>query len=152
MDGSFEVMMVKPRDRDQLERVARFLRQHAPPGSPFPGAELSAMQHDLEGNRLHVIYAVDGQGNIAGHVSLCIRNEFCGRTGYASLLLVREDCRGQNLALELLGRLKVQAQLSGCGVIETVCMPQGPARSLITRLGYRLIGSSDRHWELRLRP
>ncbi len=152
MDSSFEVSTVRPRDRDQLEKVAKFLRQHGPPaGLPFPGADLGPMQHDLEGNRLHVFYATDGKMNVVGHVSLCIRNEFCGRTGYVSLLLVREDCRGQQVAYDLLMRLKAQAQISSCGSIETLCLPQSPARGLFNRLCYRLVGTSDRHLELRLR-
>lgn len=152
MESSFEVRTVRPRDRDQLEKVAKFLRQYGPAaGLPFSDADVGPLQHDLEGNRLHIFYATDGKMNVVGHVSLCIRSEFCGRTGYASLLLVREDCRGQQVAYDLLMRLKAQAQISSCGSIETLCLPQSPAHGLVTRLGYKLVAPSDRHWELRLR-
>lgn len=153
MESSFEVITVKFWNRDRLERVARFMREHAPgAGLPFPGVDLGALQHDLEGNRLHIFYAIDDKQAIVGHVSLCVRNEFCGRTGYASLLLVRDDCRGQGVGCDLLKRLRVQAELSSVSVIEALCFPTSPARGLITSLGYRLVTPSDRHWELRLRP
>jgi GNAT superfamily N-acetyltransferase len=151
-DGSFEIVEVVPHDGQKLDLVARFLRTHSPPGFPPITAAAANLQLDMQGGRLYVIAAM-AERQVIGHISLCVRQEFCGKTGYASLLLVHPERREKGIAKQLMRRLIDRARFVNVTAIECYCGPDRPlARRLIESLGFRLEAPSDRHWKLDLQP
>lgn len=149
-----QYVLVRAEQKDRLD-LQRLFYQH---GGSFPVKRLITREDDSAWERYLdqragsvVMLALHRDtAELVGHLALHVVETLCERYATLEWLLVHPEHRRQGVAETLMSDLIARADDAECAVIRVLCLPRSPAVGLIQSLGFRLVGSSDRHWELHL--